>query len=184
MKNLFFLMSLMFLLNGCAESIAFLGSSVGAASNGKIVQSSLNSAISYGIKKQTGKTPLGHALAYAEEVNPEKKKETCISFIEKTRSEICTVVKKQITLTNISMKKKALEIINKTPSSIEITSNIETIDKEKIIKPKKIVVAEKKNFINNLNQFNTSPRKLAIAFQAKIREKTKNNYFNSNLFKR
>ena len=141
MKNLFFLMSLMFLLNGCAESIAFLGSSVGAASNGKIVQSSLNSAISYGIKKQTGKTPLGHALAYAEEVNPEKKKETCISFIEKTRSEICTVVKKQITLTNISMKKKALEIINKTPSSIEITSNIETIDKEKIIKPKKIVVA-------------------------------------------
>ena len=104
MKNLFFLMSLMFLLNGCAESIAFLGSSVGAASNGKIVQSSLNSAISYGIKKQTGKTPLGHALAYAEEVNPEKKKETCISFIEKTRSEICTVVKKQITSTNISKR--------------------------------------------------------------------------------
>ena len=106
MKNLFFLMSLMFLLNGCAESIAFLGSSVGAASNGKIVQSSLNSAISYGIKKQTGKTPLGHALAYADEVNPEKKKEPCISFIEKTNSEICKIVKKQMALTKTKIIKK------------------------------------------------------------------------------
>ena len=106
MKNLYFLMSLMFLLNGCAESIAFLGSSVGAASNGKIVQSSLNSAISYGIKKQTGKTPLGHALAYADEVNPEKKKEPCISFIEKTNSEICKIVKKQMALTKTKIIKK------------------------------------------------------------------------------
>ena len=183
MKKLSVLLASMFLLVSCAETMALLGP-VSGASNGKMLQSSLNSAVSYGVKKKTGKTPMQHALAYAEEVNPEKKKETCISFIKKTRSEICTVVKKQITLTNISMKKKALEIINKTSSSIETTSNIETIDKEKIIKPKKIVVEEKKNFINNLNQFNTSPRKLAIAFQAKIREKTKNNYFNSNLFKR
>ena len=41
-------------------------------SNGKIVQSSINSAISYKVKKQTGKTPLEHAIAYAEK-NPEKK---------------------------------------------------------------------------------------------------------------
>jgi hypothetical protein len=81
MKKIFFLFSLVFLLNGCVESVALLGSSVGGASSGKIVQSSLRSTLSYGIKKQTGKTPLGHALAYAEKNNPEKKKETCISFI-------------------------------------------------------------------------------------------------------
>ena len=52
------------LLSGCAESVALLGTSM---SNGKIVQSSVNSAISYGVKKQTGKTPLEHAIAYAEE---------------------------------------------------------------------------------------------------------------------
>ena len=74
MKKIFFLFSLVFLLNGCVESVALLGSSVGGASSGKIVQSSLRSTLSYGIKKQTGKTPLGHALAYAEKNNPEKKK--------------------------------------------------------------------------------------------------------------
>ena len=56
----------MFLLNGCAESVALLGTTVGGASSGKVVQSSIHSAVSYGIKKQTGLTPLGHALSYAE----------------------------------------------------------------------------------------------------------------------
>ena len=65
MKKILFLLSLIFLLNGCAESLALLGT---GASNGRIVQSSLNSAISYGVKKQTGKTPLEHAVAYAESV--------------------------------------------------------------------------------------------------------------------
>ena len=95
MKKAFLLLSITFILNGCVESIAMLGSSIGGASSGKIVQSSLQSSISYGIKKQTGKTPLGHALAYAEKNNPERKKETCISFIEKTRSEFCTIAKKK-----------------------------------------------------------------------------------------
>ena len=100
MKKTFIFLSFLCLLNGCVESVALLGSTAGGASSGRILQSSLNSAISYGIKKQTGKTPLGHAISYAEEVNPEKKKEKCISFVEKTRSEFCTVIKKQITLTN------------------------------------------------------------------------------------
>ena len=113
MKKVFFLLSSLFLLNGCAESIALLGGSVGGASSGKILQSSLNSAISYGVKKHTGKTPLGHVLAYAEEKNPEKKKETCVSFVERTRSEFCTIVKKQISLTNIAVKEKALVIAKK-----------------------------------------------------------------------
>ena len=95
MKKTFYLLTLMFLLNGCVESVAFLGSSVGGASSGKIVQSTVQSTISYGVKKHTGKTPLGHAIAYAEKNHPEKEKETCISFIEKTRSEFCTIAKKK-----------------------------------------------------------------------------------------
>ena len=74
MKKTFYLFSLIFLLNGCVESIALLSSTAGGAASGKLVQSSLQSTLSYGIKKQTGKTPLGHALAYAEKNNPEKKK--------------------------------------------------------------------------------------------------------------
>ena len=116
MKKVLFLLSSLFLLNSCAESIALLST---GASNGKIVQSSLNSAISYGVKKQTGKSPLEHALAYAEEKNPEKKQETCISFIERTRSEFCTILNKQISLTNSAVKEKTLAIVKKYPKNVK-----------------------------------------------------------------
>ena len=135
MKKVFFLLSTVLLLNGCAESVALLGGSIGGASNGKMIQSSLNSAISYGVKKQTGKSPLEHALAYAEEKNPEKKQETCISFIEKTRSEFCTILNKQISLTNITVKKKTLAIVKKYPKNIK-TKDITVL--KKIIKLSKI----------------------------------------------
>ena len=132
MKKISFLLLLFFLLNGCAESIALLGTS---ASNGRIVQSSLNSAISYGVKKQTGKTPLQHAIAYAEKKNPENKRETCISFIEKTRSEFCTVVKKQILSTNKVLAEKTEEIVQKFPkkNKIKEISLIENIAKKSVI---------------------------------------------------
>tara|TARA_Y100001958_G_C21160745_1_gene494669 strand:+ start:430 stop:840 length:411 start_codon:yes stop_codon:yes gene_type:complete len=132
MKKTLFLLPLIFLLNGCAESIALIGTST---SNGKIVQSSLNSAISYGVKKQTGKTPLEHAIAYAEKKNPEKNQDTCISFIERTRSEFCTVVKKQISLSNAALAKKTSDILQKIPNinrSKEI-SLIERIAKKSVI---------------------------------------------------
>ena len=135
MKKVFFLLSTVLLLNGCAESVALLGGSIGGASNGKMVQSSLNSAISYGVKKQTGKSPLEHALAYAEEKNPEKKQETCISFIERTRSEFCTILNKQISLTNIAIKEKTLEIVKKYPKNNKTTDI--TVLKE-IVKSSKI----------------------------------------------
>ena len=128
----------MLLLNGCAESIALLST---GASNGKIVQSSLNSAFSYGVKNKTGKTPLEHALAYAEEKNPEKKKDTCFSFIEKTRSEFCAIAKKQISLTNTVLAEKTSEIAQKLPSKLvspikikfRKISKIEKIAKKSII---------------------------------------------------
>ena len=139
MKKILVLLSTIFLLNGCAESLALLGTST---SNGKILQSSLNSAVSYGVKKQTGKTPLEHAAAYAEGINPEKKQETCISSIERTRSKFCTVAKKQISLTNSAIKKKTSEIVKKYPKEIAVsiqakikkkTSLIEDIAKKSII---------------------------------------------------
>ena len=138
MKKILLLFSTIFLLNGCAESLALLGTS---ASNGRIIQSSLNSAISYGVKKQTGKTPLEHAVAYAEGINPEKKQETCISSIERTRSEFCTVVKKQISLTNTALKKKTSEIVKKyskeisgsIQAKVKKTSLIESIAKKSVI---------------------------------------------------
>jgi len=162
MKKIFFLLSTVLLLNGCAESVALLGGSIGGASNGKIVQSSLNSAISYGVKKQTGKTPLEHALAYAEEKNPEKKKETCISFIKKTRSEFCSILNKQISSTNSALKEKTLEIVKKYPKNNKTSENI---------------VLEEENFMSSFLP-KTSPRKLAIAVQAKMKEKSKNKDLN------
>ena len=130
MKKILILLSTIFLLNGCAESLALLGTS---ASNGRIIQSSLNSAISYGVKKQTGKTPLEHAIAYAEEKNPEKKEETCISFIEKTRSEFCTIVKKQISITNTKVVEKSSDLVKKFPKKIKEISLIENIAKKSVI---------------------------------------------------
>ena len=104
MRKIFVLLTTMLLLNGCAESVALLGTSISGASNGKIIQSSINSAISYSVKKQTGKGPLEHVKAYAEKINPEKEEEPCLSFLEKTNSEICAVVKKRLILTKSKVK--------------------------------------------------------------------------------
>ena len=162
MKKIFGLLITLLLLNGCAESVALLGTSAGGASSGKMLQSSVNSAISYGVKKQTGKTPLEHALAYAEEKNPEKKKETCISFIKKTRSEFCSILNKQISSTNSALKEKTLEIVKKYPKNNKTSENI---------------VLEEENFMSSFLP-KTSPRKLAIAVQAKMKEKSKNKDLN------
>ena len=131
MKKILLLLSSIFLLNGCAESLALLGP---GASNGRFVQSSLNSAISYGVKKQTGKTPLEHAIAYVEEKNPERKKETCFSSFEITRSEFCTIVKKQIKIKSTAMIEKTTDIVNEFPTNkIKEISKIEKIAKKSII---------------------------------------------------
>ena len=131
MKKILILLSTIFLLTGCAESLALLGT---GTSNGKILQSSLNSAVSYGVKKQTGKTPLEHVIAYAEEKNPEKKKETCISSFEITRSEFCTIVKKQIKSKSSDMMEKTSEIAKEYPKKIiKEISKIEKIAKKSII---------------------------------------------------
>ena len=61
MKKILGLLTILLFLNGCAESVALLGTS---ASNGRIIQSSISSSISYGVKKQTGKSPLELSLIH------------------------------------------------------------------------------------------------------------------------
>ena len=138
MKNIIILLSSMFLLVGCVESIALLGPAT-SATNGKLVQSSLKSAVSLGVKKTTGKSPMQHALAYAEEKNPNKKKEKCISFIEKTNSEACMIVNKQIASTKAAVVKKITSTQNfvKGKSQVGLEKTFEDKNKTKyLIKPK------------------------------------------------
>ena len=131
MKKILLSLSTILLLNGCAESLALLGP---GTSNGKFLQSSLNSAVSYGVKKQTGKTPLEHAIAYAEEKNPDRNKETCISSFEITKSEFCTIVKKQIKVQSNAIIEKTKDIVKEFPNNkIEKISKIEKIAKKSII---------------------------------------------------
>ena len=108
------------LMTGCAQSLALLGPTSTAATGGNIAQSAFSSAVNYGVKKQTGKSPMEHAIAYAEEINPQKKKEPCLSFAEKTNSEICAIVKKQLKITKSKMLNKSKEIsIEKFTSSLQ-----------------------------------------------------------------
>ena len=153
MKKLFILLTSMFLLVGCAETMALLGP-ISGASNGKILQSSLNSAVNYGVKKRTGKTPMQHALAYAEEKNPNKKKEKCISFIEQTNSEVCMIAKKQMTLVKSALEKKAFT----TQANIKKTAQV-VVDKSVKVKHK----------VNNLDK----PKKLTKEFFLTLKTKIK-----------
>ena len=118
MKKIITLLTGILLLNGCAESMALLGPASTALSKGNVAQSAVSSALSFGVKKQTGMSPTEHALAYVKEHNPEKKKdvtavinslfldkEKCISFIDATKSEACAAIKKNI----IETKKKIVQ---------------------------------------------------------------------------
>ena len=124
MKKILGLLLGLSLLTGCVESLALLGPTSTAVTGGNIAQSAFSSAVNYSVKKQTGKSPVEHAIAYAEEKNPEKKKEPCLSFVEKTNSEICAIVKKQLKLTKskISMKIRENSIKDLT-SSLKLNIN-------------------------------------------------------------
>ena len=124
MKKILLLLSIIFFLNGCAESLALLGPTSTAVSGGNIAQSALSSAVNYGVKKHTGKSPMEHAMTYAEEMNPQKKKEPCLSFAEKTNSEICAIVKKQLKITKLKILEKSKEkSLKDLTSSLQLNIN-------------------------------------------------------------
>ena len=126
MKNILGLLLGLALLTGCTNSLALLGPTSTAATGGNIAQSVVSSGLNYGVKKQTGKSAMEHAIAYAEEINSEKKKEPCLSFVEKTNSEICAIVKKQLKIT----KSKISEILKERPIQ-DLTSSLQTNINEK-----------------------------------------------------
>tara|TARA_B100001559_G_C16187453_1_gene478313 strand:- start:28 stop:396 length:369 start_codon:yes stop_codon:yes gene_type:complete len=119
MKKISSLLFTLLLLNGCAESLALLGPTSTAIGGGKVAQSAISSAVSYGIKHQTGKSPTEHALAYVNEYNPEEKKEKCVSFLESTSSEMCSALRKNIVETKekILRKSKIEDLANKSIQS-------------------------------------------------------------------
>ena len=57
MKKIFSFLAMAFLLSGCVESMALLGPATTGAGSGKIAQSAMSSALSFGVKQQTGKSP-------------------------------------------------------------------------------------------------------------------------------
>ena len=131
-KILGFLLGLT-LLTGCANSLALLGPTSTAVTGGSVAQSAFSSALNYGVKKQTGKSAVEHAMAYAEEKNLKKKKEPCLSFAEKTNSEICAIVKKQLKLTKSKILEKSKEssledLISSLQPNINKKSKIKYLD--------------------------------------------------------
>ena len=121
MKKIFGFLLGLTLLTGCAESLALLGPTSTAVTGGNIAQSAISSGVNYGVKKKTGKSPMEHAMTYAEEMSPEKKKEPCLSFAIKTNSEICAIVKKQLKITKSKISKNS-----KQKSIKDLTSSIQT----------------------------------------------------------
>ena len=123
------------LLTGYTQSLALLGPTSTAVTGGNIAQSTFTTALNYGVKKQTGKSPMEHVIAYAEEINPQKKTEPCLSFVEKTNSEICAIVKKQLKITKSKILKKSKESsIKDLTSSLQLNINkkskIKHLDKQ------------------------------------------------------
>ena len=102
-------------------------------------------------------------MDYAEKNNPDKKKETCLSFIEKTRSEFCTIAKNKISLTNKALKEKIASTIIKNPKTTTPVAS------EIAIKPKDEAAPKDLNYISSFNLSKKSPRELAIFFQAKLK---------------
>jgi len=83
-------------LSGCAETMALLGPASTSLGGGNVAQSAISTVVNYGVKKQTGKSPMEHAIAYAEKHNPERKKVKCVNFLEITETEVCSLLKKRV----------------------------------------------------------------------------------------
>ena len=105
MKKTFNFVITFIFFSGCAESLTLLGPATTSIGGGNVAQSAFSSAASYGVKKQTGKSPMEHAISYAEKHNPERKKSKCISFVKSKESELCEILKKNITQTKTKIIK-------------------------------------------------------------------------------
>ena len=72
-------------------------------------------------------------MSYAEIKNPQKKKEPCLSFVQKTNSEICAIVKNQLNLTkskiiNGTREETFKDLTSSLQSNIDTNSKIKYLD--------------------------------------------------------
>ena len=123
MKKIFILLASTFLLSGCIESLVTIG---GGAANGKLSQSSLQSVASYGVKKTTGKTPIGHAINLVKRENSKENK-SCSTFDNKKDLELCLMLEKRISSKQAKVEEK--KYLSKT--SKERTSSLQFSINEK-----------------------------------------------------
>ena len=114
MNKILIIISLAITLSGCANSLAFLGPASSLAGGSNIAQSAVSSAVSYGVKKQTGMSPSEHAIAYVQKHNPENKKEKCLEFIDMSNSKACAAVKKNISETTKKIVEAKSSILDKS----------------------------------------------------------------------
>jgi hypothetical protein len=132
MKKIFILLTSMFLLVSCMESVAMIGS--GGGTNGKLVQSSIRSVASYGVKQTTGKSPIGHALNYVKKDKTLEKKGPCSTFNNKKDLEICLMINKRIKTNQVKTTTKEpsgeslIELTSSLRSSINQKSKIKYLD--------------------------------------------------------
>ena len=93
MKKIFFLISMLAILNGCAQSTSFMGPTYTMAKSGSIIQASNSFAASYGFKQITGSTPGEYAMSFTKTYNEEpilltEKQRECQTFHSSSLSEI------------------------------------------------------------------------------------------------
>tara|TARA_Y100000590_G_scaffold446844_1_gene581190 strand:+ start:646 stop:1056 length:411 start_codon:yes stop_codon:yes gene_type:complete len=122
-KRIVFLLLSSMLLIGCfAESMTLVSTGAGA-SQGRLVQSSLSSAASYGIKKTTGKFPIEHIITREKQRIAKKTSELETKIIKGANKQIKiskekvmpvkNIVEKQITkLNNNLFKVKTFAVEN------------------------------------------------------------------------
>ena len=91
MRKLTGLLILLFLLSGCFESTLVVGPAIGGA-QGKLTQSSISTALSYGIKHKTGKYPFQHIL--------KQKKEKVVKTVSLIKEKALKIEEKTLATTN------------------------------------------------------------------------------------
>ena len=164
MKKIFTLLASTLLLIGCVQSIALIGPASGVVS-GDLAQSAIRSGLSYGIKKQTGKSPFEHALAHTKKAD-----EKICKTIDKEKPKSCNVISRQLISAQAVIEKK-----NKVISRIKVDAKNNIKAKTKSAKELALnITTETKDSIETKKK---SARELALAIQFAIKEKSKNKNF-------
>ena len=107
MKKIFTILVCFLFLSGCIETASLVAPMSGVAS-GKVAQTTINSAVSFGVKKKTGKSPMEHVINLAEQNSKSKiiKKKNCISFLENTSQELCSKLEGKFVKIHNAINKK------------------------------------------------------------------------------